>query len=351
MARRAIAIILTLLFSAWNATVHAQLFHERDYDADEPASVTTNLDTPVSEVETNTFPANQTLSPDPKVNDLLQYAFRFIGSRYRGGATGPKAFDCSGYTLFVFSHVDYSLPHSSSAQAAHGSLVKKGDWQPGDLVFFNGQRAGGSRIGHVGIVTQNNRNGSFRFIHASTSQGVREDQSDDRYYSRRYVTARRIFGKAPIYADDQENTSDITSSKSNSITTKTETVETETTYEVRKGDNLFSIARRHGCSVKELKEWNNLRGIHLSIGQQLIIKKEETRIVTVTDTATTQPKQPVQKTSDTQDDNETPRFHIVEKGETLYSISVHYEVPVKEIRRLNNLEDNTIRIGQELRLR
>lgn len=351
MARRAIAIILTLLFSVWNTTVHAQLFLEKDDDADESASVTTNLDKPVSEVETNTFPANQTLSPDPKVNDLLQYAFRFIGSRYRGGATGPKAFDCSGYTLFVFSHVNYSLPHSSSAQADYGSLVKKGDWQPGDLVFFNGQRAGGSRIGHVGIVTQNNRDGSFRFIHASTSQGVREDLSDDRYYSRRYVTARRIFGKAPTYTDDQETAPDTVYSKSNTITTKTETVETEITYEVRKGDNLFSIARRHGCSVKELKKWNNLRGIHLSIGQQLTIKKEETRIVTVSDTETTQSKQPVQMASDTQDDNETPRFHIVEKGETLYSISVHYEVPVKDIRRLNHLDDNTIHIGQELRLR
>jgi flagellum-specific peptidoglycan hydrolase FlgJ len=43
--------------------------------------------------------------------------------------------------------------------------------------------------------------------------------------------------------------------------------------------------------------------------------------------------------------------HIVEKGETLYAISRKYEISVDELKRLNNLSDNIISIGQVLNIR
>ncbi|MDT3365773.1 MAG: LysM peptidoglycan-binding domain-containing protein, partial [Bacteroidota bacterium] len=45
------------------------------------------------------------------------------------------------------------------------------------------------------------------------------------------------------------------------------------TYKVKKGDTLFGIAREHGCSVDDLKSWNNLSSNALSIGQKLKIRK------------------------------------------------------------------------------
>ena len=73
-----------------------------------------------------------------------------------------------------------------------GSLeVENKDLRPGDLVFFKGRNRKGG-IGHVGIVvTADNEKGTFRFIHASTSQGIRIDVNDG-YYAARYVGARRI---------------------------------------------------------------------------------------------------------------------------------------------------------------
>lgn len=46
---------------------------------------------------------------------------------------------------------------------------------------------------------------------------------------------------------------------------------TRTVYRVRKGDTLFSIARRHGVSVENLRAWNRLKGSALSIGDRLQI--------------------------------------------------------------------------------
>ena len=83
------------------------------------------------------------------------------------------------------------MSSSSSGQYSDGKAVHKGDLQPGDLVFFKGRNRNGG-VGHVGIVVSaDNEKGTFQFIHASTSKGIRIDGNDG-YYSSRYVGARRI---------------------------------------------------------------------------------------------------------------------------------------------------------------
>ena len=121
------------------------------------------------------------------VSELLSYAFKFRGVPYRHGAMSPRAFDCSGFTSYVFN-----LDRRSSAQINDGRRVSRKDLQPGDLVFFNG-RAIGNRIGHVGIVTEVDKNGSgFKFIHAAVHSGITESHSSERYYSPRYMGACRV---------------------------------------------------------------------------------------------------------------------------------------------------------------
>lgn len=130
---------------------------------------------------------------DPIIAEMLDYASKFKGVRYRTGAMGPNRFDCSGFTSYVFAHFGYKLDRTSSQQAQSGKVVAKNELQPGDLVFFNGRRAGGSRVGHVGIVTKaDNENETFEFIHASCSQGVVVSKSTEAYYDRRYVKACRM---------------------------------------------------------------------------------------------------------------------------------------------------------------
>jgi cell wall-associated NlpC family hydrolase len=73
----------------------------------------------------------------------------YLGSPYRWGGSSPSGFDCSGFTMYVYSQVGISLPHSSSAQYGSGTHVSRSELQPGDLVFF------GSPIHHVGMYVGN----------------------------------------------------------------------------------------------------------------------------------------------------------------------------------------------------
>lgn len=128
------------------------------------------------------------------LDGLLNTAFKYIGVRYRSGMSGPNGFDCSGFTSFVYRQHGLQLTHSSRAQYNEGEHINDiAQLQKGDLVFFGGTRGGASSIGHVGIVTEvDPASRSFKFIHASTSSGIKVDSSRDAYYSRRYVGACRV---------------------------------------------------------------------------------------------------------------------------------------------------------------
>ena len=127
------------------------------------------------------------------VDELLDYAKTFIGVPYLLGASGPQRFDCSGFTSYVYREFGYELPHNSVLQAKHSRPVESfSDLRKGDLVFF-GARGSIRSIGHVGIVVDVDLDhGMFRFIHASTSNGVEIQRSTSPYFMMRYMGAGRI---------------------------------------------------------------------------------------------------------------------------------------------------------------
>ena len=138
--------------------------------------------------------ANVKSANEATLDGLLDTAFKYIGVRYRSGMSGPNGFDCSGFTSFVYRQHGLQLTHSSRAQYNEGEHINDiAQLQKGDLVFFGGSRGGHSSIGHVGIVTEvNPAQRSFKFIHASTSSGIKVDSSLDPYYTARYVGACRV---------------------------------------------------------------------------------------------------------------------------------------------------------------
>lgn len=95
-------------------------------------------------------------SPNANVAAVLQAAYSVIGTPYQYGGTSPETgFDCSGFTMWAWSHAGVSLPHSSAAQYSSLPHVAREDVQPGDLLFFY------SPISHVGIYV-----GGGRMIHS-----------------------------------------------------------------------------------------------------------------------------------------------------------------------------------------
>lgn len=126
------------------------------------------------------------------IKDLLSEARKHIGKRYRSGAKGPSAFDCSGFSSYVYRQFGYELSGSSRDQFHQGESVERNELREGDLVFFTGRNSKRGIVGHVGIVVSaDNEKGTFRFIHASTSGGIKIDGCGG-YYAKRYLGARRI---------------------------------------------------------------------------------------------------------------------------------------------------------------
>ena len=100
------------------------------------------------------------------------------------------------------------------------------------------------------------------------------------------------------------------------------------TYIVKKGDSLYQIAKLYNTSIQKIKELNNLTTSSLSIGQQLYIPTEETE------------KESIQ----------LKNTYEVKKGDSLYQIAKLYNTTVEELKKTNNLNSNTLSIGQILNL-
>lgn len=101
----------------------------------------------------------------------------------------------------------------------------------------------------------------------------------------------------------------------------------ESTYIVKKGDSLYSIANKYNTTVDELKRINNLTSNILSIGQVL--------------------KLPSDKVSDVEKEENTISY-TVQKGDSLYNIARKYSTTIDKIKDLNNLTTNLLSIGQVL---
>lgn len=96
-------------------------------------------------------------------------------------------------------------------------------------------------------------------------------------------------------------------------------------YIVQKGDSLWSISKKYGITVDELKNYNNLKTNTLSINQILKIPSPESSSLNT-------------------------KTYTVAKGDSLWSISQKFNTTVNELKNLNNLSSNLLSIGMILKI-
>jgi LysM repeat protein len=121
----------------------------------------------------------------------------------------------------------------------------------------------------------------------------------------------------------------------------TDTTESSDDYYITKeGETLFDIAKRFKVTMADLKKANNLETALFDSGQKLRVKNLDKPVEK--DTIKASKKTFVPNNSE---------FHIVSKGETLYSIAKQYNLDLAELKYKNDLNSNLIKVGYKLRIK
>ncbi len=214
--------------------------------------------------------SEKALEEESLTQELLATAFTQIGRPYKYGGTSPKTgFDCAGFVQWVFSQHNIEVPRTTKGLITFGKQVKKEDLRPGDLVFYWRNRSRSLR--HVGIYT-----GNGLFLHSpQTGDVVKETEAFDSYRRSRFICARRIVDDPNAMALAPDRKEDIIAAAAAIRKKKPTTVRLASrsrTYQVRKGDTIWSLAKRFGVSSRTILEANNLHARHtLRVGQTLAI--------------------------------------------------------------------------------
>lgn len=271
-------------------------------------------------------------------HDVVEYSMNYLNKPYRYAGKGPHSFDCSGYTSFVFKKFGYNLNSSSAGQARQSKAINnKKELEIGDLVFFEGRRRNG-RVGHVGIVSEIDKNGRFKFIHASTSNGVIITSSEEPYYRSRYLRGGRILNDIPNRQEQPKpHKEELATTQKNYIKTQEGVVfketpdgfvlESNTTSKPLEGKLTVSTKQTPQTKpVKKEKEEEERKKQRNEIRQTAIQTTEESLV--------TPPNQST---------------HKVKPGETLYSIAKKLNCTVEELKEWNpEIINNSIQAGDSL---
>lgn len=117
-----------------------------------------------------------------------------------------------------------------------------------------------------------------------------------------------------------------------------------TTYKVKSGDNLGKIAQKHGVTLRDVKAVN--AGINydkLAVGQTIYIPTQK-------GVGGANPKIAKSGTSATAGTGSQAGIHVVKNGDILGRIARQYGVSVKELKAVNGLTSDKIKVGQKLKI-
>lgn len=107
-------------------------------------------------------------------------------------------------------------------------------------------------------------------------------------------------------------------------------------YTVKKGDTLQKISKKFNIPVSDIKKANNLKSDRLVAGMRLEINKKEKNLNNS------------KKTSKKPEINQEPKTYTVKKGDNIWRIAKKFNISVEELKEINDLQGNSIKIGQKL---
>ncbi|TDE11133.1 LysM peptidoglycan-binding domain-containing protein [Dyadobacter psychrotolerans] len=119
----------------------------------------------------------------------------------------------------------------------------------------------------------------------------------------------------------------------------------KSSHTVRRGETLNSISKKYGVQIADLKRWNHIRRSSIMKGQRLVIMKEVKEVVTSASRLAVAEKP---KREPAKSHRVKMRYHTVQQGDTLWTISQRYGLPLNHLKKANRIRGNEIKPGQKL---
>ncbi|MBI0577971.1 LysM peptidoglycan-binding domain-containing protein [Neobacillus cucumis] len=124
-------------------------------------------------------------------------------------------------------------------------------------------------------------------------------------------------------------------------TTVTKTSSPVKTYTVKSGDALIKIANKYDVSVGDIKLWNGLDSTIIYPGQVLKVAAGSSSATFTTQAVAKKPSTTTTTATTT---------YVVKAGDSLSKIAVKFKSTVSELKKLNNLKSDRIKVGQKLKV-
>lgn len=282
-----------------------------------------------------------------------------MGTPYRRGGNGPRVFDCTGFTKFVFGKFGYTLGRTVPAQAADGREMtgRLSDLQKGDLLIF-ASRPNKRRMGHAGIFIGLDSTGTnFQFIHAAVHGGVQINNLKESYYHDRFLGARRVLPDfLPEAALDSASVAALEQLAADSL------VPARDTLALSPADRRIILFADGTWAVVD-----SLGGLSVPTEKERLLLSEDGAWRAVTASAvripvlresTADAKSTTSSTQSSASKAPAPPadgsavYHTIVSGDTLYMLARKYGTSVNTICNLNGITvKTTLRPGKKLRVR
>ena len=319
-------------------------------------------------------PTEVEMTAEELADRIVDYAATFLGTPYRYGANGPKRFDCTAYTRYVYRHFGIDeLSRSSRDQAHDGREVDISDFrnlQKGDILLL-GSRRNPKVVGHVGIfIGLDTLRNDPKFIHAS-NHGVRYSSIyTESYYANRLLGARRILPDFHDYNVEFDSTATYA-------------------FNPEEGVHIAPDSLVLADADRRIVLFENGKWAYVDANGTLTVPDGRGRIILTADgnwapvreakvtvpadalkpepQDTAEPEQPAAKPApkdtaaagspaDTSTQASTPQpekvYHTVVKGDTLSKIARQHGTTVNKLCQLNDITTTTIlKVGRKLRVK
>ncbi len=281
-------------------------------------------------------------------DNLIEYAMRYRGTPYRLGGKGPRVFDCSGFTRFVYDKFGIALSVNSTMQAKEGRPVEGSisNLQKGDILIF-GSRKNTRRVGHVGLYIAPDSTGEgFTFIHAATHGGVQISNIKEAYYSKRFLGARRVLPDFYVVQADTVDTELLSAENDLYVEVRdTLALGDDDARIVLLADGSWAyvlpdgmVKKAEGTEILVLAPDGHWRAVPV---QTHVIPSLEPK-----------PAAAASASAAASDDLSEAEYYTIKSGDTLSGIAVKCHTTVNTLCRLNGITTKTVlRIGRRLRVK